>query len=644
MASIESERPSKRARQACTPCRRKKTRCPGEKPVCSFCERLGQKCVYAGTDVEEGSDFARNMDERVFRIETKLEQLIDLIAQTPHEAPTAPSNVPISLHSGKELSATAQTARDNAHVPSGTELYLVYCNSQPLLLFPSGMSVTTLGKRDPELLAAMDALGTRFSGKSVQETHIEAQIKQNQAKACQLAMARLASGNVELPTIQTFCLLSVLEFTAGNIVRAGFFTRMASYFIRNIRPNGCGELGHLKTERDERKLCHASVIMLQNLQGSLQPPSKGSVDDSGLGHYKVPFLETLMPGKDARRGNAGSKIDIDINTATMLTSELWALASKYSSVSVDTHPPWSPQSDYSLITYHHTEHESCMPLKFRLHASRFQDHSVADLQAHRDYWGPWLFFQISFLRNSFEQLTLHSGWIVHFLELLDAKGFEVSDPTLGHCVAIVATIYLQHSFADDRAFSRKAQTGFDRCLQFLRSMGHRWPHIDRQVGHLEQLRDSISPGGLMTDADAPRPKSSQRWSVNLQLLWKILVYSQSSRSPNINEDIFGPGLAKDSARSSRIFSADVIPDRDISLIGSAGLSGHKTVASECVTYPPEPAEHPDSLQLETERAPPVADIPALPEDPSLDLTDEDTLFLQLQDYDKAFGDWLSVNT
>lgn len=36
--------------------RRKKTRCPGEKPVCSFCARLGQTCVYSGADVvDEGS-------------------------------------------------------------------------------------------------------------------------------------------------------------------------------------------------------------------------------------------------------------------------------------------------------------------------------------------------------------------------------------------------------------------------------------------------------------------------------------------------------------------------------------------------------------------------------------------------------------
>jgi hypothetical protein len=42
--------------------RRKKTRCPGEKPVCSFCERLGQNCIYSGSaeTVEEGS-FAKSM-------------------------------------------------------------------------------------------------------------------------------------------------------------------------------------------------------------------------------------------------------------------------------------------------------------------------------------------------------------------------------------------------------------------------------------------------------------------------------------------------------------------------------------------------------------------------------------------------------
>jgi hypothetical protein len=36
-----------RARRACEPCRRKKTKCPGERPMCSFCRRLRQPCTYS---------------------------------------------------------------------------------------------------------------------------------------------------------------------------------------------------------------------------------------------------------------------------------------------------------------------------------------------------------------------------------------------------------------------------------------------------------------------------------------------------------------------------------------------------------------------------------------------------------------------
>ena len=296
---------------------------------------------------------------------------------------------------------------------------------------------------------------------------------------------------------------------AGNLVRAGFYAKNAHFLMQNIRVSDLESLKHLESERDERKLCHASVMMLQNLQGFL--PSKDHNDQSSEIRLETPWLEASISRKDPRRGGNDSKLDIGIKAANMHTSELWALACKYAMIhtGVDADPPWHPQSDYAMITYWHTEHESCMPLRFRLHASRFSDHSPAELQTNRNYWGPWLFFQIvwhaipallnhpfllsmrlrnfrrtmpqSFLRNSFEQLTFHSGWIVHFLELVESKNFEVSDPTLGHCVAIVATIYLQHSFAEDQDFGKKAQTGFEKCLRFLRAMAYRWPHIDRQV-------------------------------------------------------------------------------------------------------------------------------------------------------------------
>ena len=287
---------------------------------------------------------------------------------------------------------------------------------------------------------------------------------------------------------------------------------MAAYFMQNLKVNGLDSLSNLETERDERKLCYISLIVLRNLQGSFQPlHPRECPDPPGEGGELPSPLGSMISIMDNAGRTSSSKPDIGIVGTNIYTSELWALACNYaaSPVGVDAHPPWSPHSDYAMIHFQHCEHESLMPLRFRLHASPFQDHPSAELQSHRDYWGPWLFFQMvwhavpclinhpfllsmrlrnfrrtmpqSFLRNSFEQLTFHSGWVLHFVELISAKGFEVSDSTIGHCVVIVATIYLQHSFVEDQTFNRKAQTGFEKCLRFLRNMGRRWPHIDRQV-------------------------------------------------------------------------------------------------------------------------------------------------------------------
>ncbi|KAJ6095724.1 hypothetical protein N7486_006470 [Penicillium sp. IBT 16267x] len=328
---------------------------------------------------------------------------------------------------------------------------------------------------------------------------------------------------------------------------------MADYFMRNIRPTNFEFLNYLEMEQDGRKLCYASVTMLQNLQGPSQQSTQITSERPIPVGLATPIFETLIPKTDSRRGGSDPKPDIGINAAVMHTSDLWALACKYAmnDAGDDTNPPWFPQSDYAMITYWHTEHESCMPLRFRLHASRFPDYCPADLQANRDYWGPWLFYQI--------------------------------------------------------------------------------------LWQLEQLRDSISPGSQTTDASISAP-SGPKWSVNLHLMWKILVYSLASRAPGPNDDMFGPILAKERPSELGISSADVIAERDFTLIGLAGISGHKTVATECVTYPPEQAEH-----QEASSEPSAVDFPELPRPQNLDFAVGETLLLQLQDYDKAFEDWLSLN-
>ncbi|PLB40370.1 Zn(II)2Cys6 transcription factor domain-containing protein [Aspergillus candidus] len=89
----------KRTRQACGPCRRKKARCPGEKPTCSLCQRLGQNCSYglqalnrvgtrSSTSHGPARSEARDADcpssHRIQRIEDRLEEMTHLLQYLLH--------------------------------------------------------------------------------------------------------------------------------------------------------------------------------------------------------------------------------------------------------------------------------------------------------------------------------------------------------------------------------------------------------------------------------------------------------------------------------------------------------------------------------------------------------------------------------
>jgi hypothetical protein len=55
----------KRSRQACDPCRRKKSRCTGEKPVCATCRRLKQECSYKESFVSSNPDRYKDIESQV---------------------------------------------------------------------------------------------------------------------------------------------------------------------------------------------------------------------------------------------------------------------------------------------------------------------------------------------------------------------------------------------------------------------------------------------------------------------------------------------------------------------------------------------------------------------------------------------------
>ncbi|KAI9296288.1 hypothetical protein K502DRAFT_289711, partial [Neoconidiobolus thromboides FSU 785] len=67
MADDESANKRSRARQACEPCRKKKTKCSGDYPKCSNCTVHGFECVYVAIEKRRGPQkgYVRALENRL---------------------------------------------------------------------------------------------------------------------------------------------------------------------------------------------------------------------------------------------------------------------------------------------------------------------------------------------------------------------------------------------------------------------------------------------------------------------------------------------------------------------------------------------------------------------------------------------------
>lgn len=102
-------------------------------------------------------------------------------------------------------------------VLSIAELYLLYCESQPLPLFHRSTFLSTLGNRDSEIIYAILALSIRFSElSSGNADELADKVNSYTEVARSLVTKRVWEGPVELSTLQSLCLLSLVDFTSKS--------------------------------------------------------------------------------------------------------------------------------------------------------------------------------------------------------------------------------------------------------------------------------------------------------------------------------------------------------------------------------------------------------------------------------------------
>lgn len=99
-------------------------------------------------------------------------------------------------------------------IVAAAELYLLYCDCQPLPLFDRDSFINTLENRDPEVLLCLLALTSRFSDDVSIRSNLFEVVKGYIKAARALVIRRLSDGPIELSTLQSLCLMSLVEFTS----------------------------------------------------------------------------------------------------------------------------------------------------------------------------------------------------------------------------------------------------------------------------------------------------------------------------------------------------------------------------------------------------------------------------------------------
>ncbi|KIV88604.1 hypothetical protein PV10_08271 [Exophiala mesophila] len=612
------ERPRKRIRQACEPCRRKKAKCLGERPSCSLCRRLDQECTYAPhrgradlpprpsaistpsrPTLVQRDDETLVTEERLDDLEHQIAQMRSALRRPAPPSQSSPSlspTVPVE-HDSPSLRAPGR-ASSNYLPPWQTtnaiiELYIKYCNCQPLPLFSPQHLRDTVSSRDPELLLALISLAARFSSDS-EIASSTAIVEESQ----RLVATRVSQGPVELSTIQTLCILSLREFNHGNTPKANVYSSLATSLSQGAGLSSKADTAILSDVGEERRRCYWSVVLLQRLYGYPSGSFLFVIDDK-IPQYPQSAAQPFGTSSDITdaalaqsevQGNLIELSDLGITSYAIQLSKVWQRAARYAHrrYAPSALPPWSAQSEYSKITAQLMELETRLPYKYRFRPSRFADQDSEQLWNNRAFWAPWVFVQMIyhsivcllnhpllmalrlrsfrvtmvpeiFLQHTADMTITHTDWIVYLLDLCNDKLFTLSDPFLAHFVAIAATIFLQQSYTDDAVVKSARQQSFSKCLTFVQKIGTKWPNIRKLAGKMEAFEQEVSTS-FHNSAAAGTPNSSI--FIDLKLFWDIIESSFVSELPRAADSYFGTSLIlhRHQAESSEVLRSHLLPE------------------------------------------------------------------------------------
>ncbi|KAF5659313.1 c6 transcription factor [Fusarium circinatum] len=575
-----STRGRRRSHHACLTCRRKKTRCPGEKPACSSCVRLKQSCSYPPAirpsqsgpseerlaHLEEKLDFLLNgslatsqqkQNQHHQQNHHQQQQLDSALEETTDTSEKSYSGVrntrehsyPTSHPSVKSESENSSLRPSHSDIAVGIALYFEYCHRQPIWCFERD-EVRDFGSMHDELACSILALTLRFS-----ENGDQAKLYANNAKS--LIMLRIANGTVDLATLESLCLLSYSSFIDGNVHLGQFHLGLAHQLCRSAMLDVDSVYGMQDPMSDRKKRLFWSLQMLEQSygrqEGLLSVPTeiwrpaysttRGSMSDHDPRAPKLP------------RDDLGCQHQNEPgiwNTSVHL-GWVWSQVRKYVSDCAHNNikEPWRHDSMYAKVLADFMETENRIPMCHRYDTVKFYERKVEDLKIHRDYWAPWLKEQFTyhviptvlnhpflyivgaqhnpnlaipntFWRRSSELALLHSTWIVRMIDMVVDKQVPLADPFFGHVAAIAATVHLYYCCAAAARLKHKSNTDFAKCRRFLKNFiptSAACRALDRNLDKMTRIAAGTSDS---MDVEDWMPSKIY---LSVPLMWKILQFN-----------------------------------------------------------------------------------------------------------------------
>lgn len=159
--------------------------------------------------------------------------------------------------------------------------------------------------------------------------------------------------------------------------------------------------------------------------------------------------------------------------------------------------PWLTSSRYAAALSGVMSIETRLQPLHRYKHVVFRNLTRTDLEGCREYWAPWLLsrflyhtmicllnhpllvtLQLQAKSNDSElfreqssfYVARHVHWILHFIAFIEARAFCITDPIIGYCAAVVATIESQLIYSVDEVTAEKKKRNIESCRRLIRGL------------------------------------------------------------------------------------------------------------------------------------------------------------------------------